>query len=170
MPFLALILTVVLAAVDQFIKMTVITNLKPVGSVSVIPGLLEFTYLENTGAVFGIFPGFSWVIMILTLLLCAVAIFFLFRYKHHCLLSYTWCTLVIAGGIGNLIDRIAFGYVVDYIHVLFFPYVFNFADCCVVIGAVLFAVWYLFVKDKKERIDCAPEAETLETQDHGTEV
>ena len=50
-----------------------------------------------------------------------------------------------------MIDRFAFGYVVDYIHVLFFPYVFNFADCCVVIGAILFAVWYLFCKDKREQ-------------------
>ena len=57
------------------------------------------------------------------------------------------------GCIGNLIDRFIFGYVVDYIHVLFFPYVFNFADCCVVVGAILFAVWYLFFKDKKEAAD-----------------
>ena len=56
-------------------------------------------------------------------------------------------------GLGNLIDRFIFGYVVDYIHVLFFPYVFNFADCCVVVGAILFAVWYLFFKDKKEAAD-----------------
>lgn len=150
MPLLVLILIAALAAVDQFIKMTVITNLKPVGTLTAIPGFLEFTYLENTGAAFGFFSGFSWVIMILTLILSVIVIVFVFRYKHHTFLSYAWCTLVVAGGIGNLIDRFAFGYVVDYIHVLFFPYIFNFADCCVVVGAVLFAVWYLFVKEKKE--------------------
>ena len=58
--------------------------------------------------------------------------------------------------IGNVIDRFAFGYVVDYIHVLFFPYVFNFADCCVVIGAILFAVWYLFCKDKRSSATYRP--------------
>lgn len=151
MPFLILFLIAVLTAVDQFIKMTVITNLKPVGSITCIPGLLEFTYLENTGAAFGFFSGFSWVIILLTLLLSVALIIFLFRYKYHTFLSYAACILVVAGGIGNLIDRFAFGYVVDYIHVLFFPYVFNFADCCVVVGAILFAVWYLFFKEKKER-------------------
>ena len=54
---------------------------------------------------------------------------------------------------------------VDYIHVLFFPYIFNFADCCVVVGAILFAVWYLFVKEKKEKRD----SDGKEEQD-GTEA
>ena len=165
MPLLVLILIAALAAVDQFIKMTVITNLKPVGTLTAVPGLLEFTYLENTGAAFGFFPGFSWVIMILTLILSILVIVFVFRYKHHSFLSYAWCTLVVAGGIGNLIDRFAFGYVVDYIHVLFFPYIFNFADCCVVVGAILFAVWSLFVKEKKEKRD----SDGKEEQD-GTEA
>ncbi len=166
MPFLVLILIAVLTAVDQFIKMTVITNLKPIGTVSIIPGLLEFTYLENTGAAFGFFPGFSWVIIILTLILTVIVLVFLFRYKHHSFLSYAWCTLVVAGGIGNVIDRFAFGYVVDYIHVLFFPYVFNFADCCVVIGAILFAVWYLFCKDKREQRDL----QAVKEDEDGTEA
>ena len=82
MPLLVLILIAALAAVDQFIKMTVITNLKPVGTLTAVPGLLEFTYLENTGAAFGFFPGFSWVIMILTLILSILVIVFVFRYKH----------------------------------------------------------------------------------------
>lgn len=153
MPFLVLILIAVLTAIDQFIKMTVITNLKPVGRITCIPGLLEFSYVENTGAAFGIFSDFSWVIMILQTVLTICVLVFLFRYKHHTFLSYASCVLVATGGVGNLIDRFAFGYVVDYIHVLFFPYVFNFADCCVVVGAIVFAVWYLFLKDKKEQGD-----------------
>lgn len=153
MPFLSLFLIAVLTAVDQFIKMTVITNLKPIRTVTCIPGLLEFTYLENRGAAFGMLSGLSWLIIIMTILLSLGIIVLLFRYKHHTFLSYASCILIVAGGIGNLIDRFAFGYVVDYIHVLFFPYVFNFADCCVVVGAILFAVWYLFVKDKKELAD-----------------
>ena len=150
MSILILLLIAVLTAVDQFIKMTVITNLKPIGSVTCIPGLLEFRYLENNGAAFGFFAGLSWLLIILTIGLMAALLVFLFRYKHHTWMSRTSCVLIIAGGIGNLIDRFIFGYVVDYIHVLFFPYVFNFADCCVVVGAILFAVWYLFFKDKKE--------------------
>ena len=158
MPFLVLFLIAVLTAVDQFIKLTVITNLKPIGAVPFIPGLLEFTYVENTGAAFGFLSGLSWILITLTGLTLLALLVLVFRYKHHTFLSYTACTLIVAGGIGNLIDRVAFGYVVDYIHVLFFPYVFNFADCCVVIGAVLFAVWYLFIMEKKEKGE-APEEE-----------
>lgn len=148
-----LFIIVALTAVDQFLKMTVITNLKPIQSVTVIPGFLEFTYLENTGSAFGFFAGFSTVIMVVIILLTILVLVFLFRYKHHTFLSYAACILIVAGGLGNLVDRIAFGYVIDYIHVLFFPFIFNFADCCVVVGAILAAVWYLFIKDKKEKGD-----------------
>ena len=159
MPFLILFLIAVLTAIDQFIKMLVITNLKPIGSIGLIPKLLELTYVENFGVAFGFLSGLSWLIIALTVVVLIGMIFFVFRYKHHTFLSYTSCILIAAGGIGNVIDRIAFGYVVDYIHVMFFPYVFNFADCCVVIGAVLFAVWYLFIKDQKEQ------GETLKKDD-----
>ena len=120
MSILILLLIAVLTAVDQFIKMTVITNLKPIGSVTCIPGLLEFRYLENNGAAFGFFAGLSWLLIILTIGLMAALLVLLFRYKHHTWMSRTSCVLIIAGGIGNLIDRFIFGYVVDYIHVLFF--------------------------------------------------
>lgn len=170
MPFLILFVTAALAAVDQFLKMMVIMKLKPIGTITCIPGLLEFTYLENTGAAFGFLSGRSWIIMICTVVLIIALIIHLFRYKHHTFLSYTCCALIIAGGVGNLIDRFAFGYVVDYIHVLFFPYVFNFADCCVVVGAILFAVWYLFFKDKKEQTDASKQVENfLEKADDGRE-
>lgn len=151
MPFLILFLIAALTAVDQFLKMTVITNLKPIGTLEAIPGLLNFTYVENFGVAFGFLFGMSWIIIALTMIVIVVLLVFIFRYRYHTVLSYASCTLVVAGGIGNLIDRIAFGYVVDYIHVQFFPYVFNFADCCVVVGAILFSIWYLFFKEKKEQ-------------------
>ena len=151
MPFLILVLIAVLTAVDQFLKMLVITNLKPIGTVEFIPGLLSFSYVENFGVAFGMMSGMAWIIIALTTLVLVGLLVYIFRYKYHTFLSYASCTLIVAGGIGNLIDRVAFGYVVDYIYVQFFPYVFNFADCCVVVGAVLFAVWYLFFKEKKEQ-------------------
>ena len=157
MPFLILFLISLFTAIDQFIKMLVITNLKPIGTVDFIPHLLEFSYVENFGVAFGFLSGLSWLIIALTVIVLIGLLVFVLRYKHHTFLSYTACVLIAAGGIGNVIDRIAFGYVVDYIHVLFFPYVFNFADCCVVIGAILFAVWYLFIKDKKEQGDALKE-------------
>ena len=86
---LILLLIAVLTAVDQFIKMTVITNLKPIGSVTCIPGLLEFRYLENNGAAFGFFAGLSWLLNILTIGLMAALLVLLFRYKHHTWMSRT---------------------------------------------------------------------------------
>jgi signal peptidase II len=74
----------------------------------------------------------------------------LFRYKRHTFFSYATSALLIAGGIGNLIDRIAYGFVVDFIHVLFFDYIFNFADCCITVGAVLFVIHVLFFTRSEE--------------------
>ena len=143
MPFLLLFFSAVLAAVDQFLKMLVVTNIKPTGAVEVIPGLLSFVYLENTGISFGMFQGASWFFRILTTLLAVAVIIFMCVYKHP---NRTFqrilrvaLVLITAGAVGNVFDRFAFGHVVDYISLSFFPFVFNFADCCVVIGGfVLF--------------------------------
>ena len=107
--------------------------------------------MKTTARHSAFFAGLSWLLIILTIGLMAALLVFLFRYKHHTWMSRTSCVLIIAGGIGNLIDRFIFGYVVDYIHVLFFPDVFNFADCCVVVGAILFAVCTYSLKTKKKR-------------------
>lgn len=118
--------------------------LKPVNTVTVIPGLLEFTYVENTGAAFGLFKNIMGFVVVITIVATVAILVLLFRYKHHSFFSYATSALLISGGIGNLIDRVVHGFVVDYIHVLFFDYVFNFADCCITIGAVLFVVHVLF--------------------------
>ncbi len=135
---------VVLLALDQIIKYFVLQDLKPIGTVTVIPGLLELAYVENTGAAFGLFKNFMWLVVGVTVIATIVIIVLLFRYKKHTFFSYTTSALLIAGGFGNLIDRMVHGFVVDYIHVLFFDYIFNFADCCITVGAVLFVIHVLF--------------------------
>ena len=70
--------------------------------------------------------------------------------RHFFVCSIAASILIIGGGIGNLIDRIFLGYVVDYIQVSFFPPIFNFADCCVTVGTVLLMVHILFFLDKKD--------------------
>lgn len=147
----------VLTAVDQLIKMLVVTYLKPVGQMTVIPGLLELQYLENSGASFGIFPDMSWLFAIMTVLLSAAIIFLLVRYKHHNFFTYFAAICIVAGGLGNLIDRLVFHYVIDYIHISFFDYIFNFADCCVVAGVISFIIYILFFMDKHKK----PEAEKV---------
>ena len=145
----------VLLAIDQMLKYFVLRDLRLVGTVTVIPGLLELTYVENTGAAFGLFKQVMWLVVAVTVAIIVL----LFRYKRHSFFSYTTAALLMAGGIGNLIDRIAHGFVVDYIHVLFFDYVFNFADCCITVGAVLFVIHVLlFTREGKETLPREPES------------
>ena len=140
MPFLMIGLAVLLAAVDQILKLLVVQFL--------IPGLLNLTYVENRGAAFGILSNQRWLFIVLTCLLMLVVFFLLFRYQNHTILTFLACGLILGGGVGNLIDRIWMGYVVDYISVSFFPPVFNFADCAVVIGTALFVIHVIFFAER----------------------
>ncbi len=88
-----------------------------------------------------------WLFVVVTLTISAVIIYALFQYRQHNFFSYAAGTLIIGGGIGNLIDRMMYGYVVDYISVSFFPPIFNFADCCVTVGTVFLMIHILFFSD-----------------------
>ena len=158
-PFLVLLAAALLLAADQVLKVLVLRQLKPLGSpVTAIPGLLEFTYVENRGVAFGLLQNQIWFVGPITLALVVVISVLLFRYQGHSFFSYAASALLLSGGVGNLVDRLLYGYVVDYIHVLFFPYVFNFADCCVVVGTILLAVWLLFLEGRDRKVPPAPEA------------
>ncbi len=144
-----------LAAIDQVIKYVVLEHLKPVGSVKVIDGFLAWTYAENTGAAFSIFTGNTKFLSVFTAiaLLCGMA-YLVFAKEHNKM--YDICIpLLIAGGLGNLIDRIALGFVVDYIQVLFIDFpVFNFADClvtCSAIALIIYLLYDLFAEMKREK-------------------
>lgn len=159
---LVLLAAVVLLVVDQVIKYFVLRYLEPVGTVKVLPGLLEFTYVENTGAAFGLFQNVLWLVILVTLVASLVILVLLFRYRHHTFLSYATSALLLAGGVGNLLDRFIHGFVVDYIHVLFFDYIFNFADCCITVGAVLFVLHVLFfTQDHSGKAELPEEQEKL---------
>ena len=139
-----------LIGVDQLTKYYAVELLRGAKDFAVIPGLLEFTYVENYGAAFGMLQNKTLFFLLLTGMAMAAFVVFLFGYKKHTPLTYAICTLIIAGGLGNMIDRALQSYVVDFIHVLFFPPVFNFADCCAVIGTGLVFVYALFFMDKEK--------------------
>ena len=139
----ALLLIAVLIGVDQITKAVATAYLQT--PLVLWDGVLELTYTQNAGAAWGMFAGARWVLVAVTvaIVLALLVLLLLGRLRHPML----WVTssLLIAGGIGNLIDRIGSGLVVDFIYVKLvnFP-VFNFADCCVCIGAILLLVYLLF--------------------------
>lgn len=147
MAILALVIGVVIAVVDQIIKYFVSTYLAPVGSVNVIGDLFKLTYVENRGVAFGMFEDMRWVFIILTSALIGIIIYLLFNKKFDGKLFYIASALVLGGGIGNLIDRIFYGYVIDYLSLSFFPPVCNFADYCITVGTILLMVYLLFFSD-----------------------
>ena len=160
-PWISLAIAAVLLAVDQMTKYFVLRDLKPVHSVTILHGLLEFSYIENTGAAFGLFKNMMWFVFLVTAVAVVAILGILFRYGKHTFFSYAASALLIAGGIGNLLDRIFYGFVVDFIHVMFFDYIFNFADCCVTVGVVLFVIHVLLLsaREKQERKDLSSEPE-----------
>ncbi len=144
MPFVAIIIGIIMVAVDQIIKYFVTVYLQPLGSVTVIDNLFNLTYVENNGVAFGMFSDMRWVFVALTSVLLFVIIFIMFKKRPKGKMFYIAAGLIIGGGIGNLIDRIFYGYVIDYLSLSFFPPVCNFADYCITIGTVLLIIYLLF--------------------------
>ena len=144
--------TLLLIIADQITKYFTVSMLKPVGSVEIIKNILNFTYVENRGAAFGILQNARWVFIVLTTIAVAAIIIYLLKEKPKDKTLTCSLSLILAGAIGNMIDRILKGFVVDMIEVTFIDYpVFNFADCCVVIGAILLGIYIIFIYKEPQK-------------------
>ena len=139
MPYLILVAALII--LDQVVKFLVRTNIDPLGSVPFIPHVVELRFVLNQGMAFSLLSGKQLFLIVATsaaLLLVAYQLFFRSRGNR---LQQAAMILVLGGGIGNLIDRVLNGEVVDYINLLFMRFaVFNFADICVCVGV---ALWVL---------------------------
>lgn len=144
----ALLLAACIAG-DQLLKYWVVRHLEIGQSAAFLPGLVRLTRLHNTGAAWGSFSGSTALLTAVTaVLLVAVAWLVLKKIIRHPL-GLCAAMLVLGGGIGNMIDRICRGYVVDMFDLEFMDYpIFNLADCFVVVGVILGAVYYLWFYDK----------------------
>lgn len=147
------ILAAVLVGIDQATKYAVVEWLKPLGTYPIIKNVFHLTYVENTGAAFGILQN---QIAILSILVFLAVVFILYYFtqkttKDQVLLRLS-LILILAGAVGNYIDRLFRGFVVDMVDFrLIHFYVFNFADVCVCIGGVLLFYYFLFVDGKKSQ-------------------
>ncbi len=134
-----------LVALDQLIKYLVVSYLMPIQYIDVIENILRFRYVENSGAIFGSFSAHTIILTVVSVVLLAVLIFFLASNKIQSKLVEICLLLMVSGGIGNIIDRIRLGYVVDFIEPLFVEFaVFNFADCLITVGAFLLVFYLMF--------------------------
>lgn len=141
---------------DQISKMLISGNLALGESIPVIDGFLDFTYIINRGASFSILQGQRIVFIILTVLVLAAIIFIAVRkIPRDYRLFLAMLGLFCGGTIGNFIDRIRLGGVTDFIDLGWFP-VFNVADCCICIGAVLLCALLIFGKAGKLFVDGNP--------------
>ncbi len=148
---IALLMSTAFVVLDQFFKILAMDKLEPIGSLPIIPDIFHLTYIENRGAAFGMMEGKKWVLIGLTaaVLLVAVLLVLAGKLESNNHLLFSVCT-IIGGGVGNLIDRIYRGFVVDYIHLKLINFaVFNFADICVTLGTV-WLLLYLVLDMKKE--------------------
>ena len=145
----AIILLVIL---DQAVKYLVKTNIPLGGSVPFLPGILGLTHIHNEGAAFSMLTGARWFFVVLTVVFLVFGLWVLWKKKlRHPLGIWSW-VLVLAGAAGNLIDRCLYGYVVDMFDLQFISYpIFNLADCFVVVGVILGAVYYLWFYDKYDK-------------------
>ncbi len=148
------IIVIVLVILDQITKWQALTKLKPIKNTVVIKGFLDFTFVENRGAAFGILSG-KRVFFILLTVVVAAGIIYSF-YKLPKTREYNWLkcglVLVLSGAIGNVIDRAVRGYVVDFLEVTFIKWpVFNLADIYVVVGACFILFLSLFVIKEEEK-------------------
>ena len=146
-----------IAALDQFTKYLTVALIPLHGDVPFLPGFLGFTYLRNDGAAFSSFAGMQWLFALIFLVFTIGIFYEYFKKPMGFTTAERWCiAAVYGGGLGNMIDRLRLGYVVDMIETQFmrFP-VFNVADCFITCGCILLIIHLAFFnrefwKDEKK--------------------
>lgn len=154
MKWIAVLVSVVLAAIDRLTKLLAVTYIQPVGSISLLKfgetEWLNLTYCENTGMSFSLLEGQRVLLIALPLVLIALIEWYIFSGRADTRAKLFSLAAVAGGGLGNLIDRVFSGYVVDFIDVRIIHFaIFNFADICAVCGGIVFTV-LIFLEDKKK--------------------
>ena len=135
-----------IVAVDQWTKFLVLEHIPLYGHMDAIPGLFSFTYVRNTGAAFSSFEGAQWLFALIFVALTVAIFYEYFKKRLPFTTTERWLIAAIyGGGVGNMIDRVRFGYVVDMINLDFMNFaVFNVADCFITCGSILLILHLVF--------------------------
>ena len=147
-----------IVAMDQFTKYLTVANVALGQDIPFIPGFLGFTYLQNTGAAFSSFEGQQWLFALIFAVFTVMIVWEFYKKSMGFTTLEWWCIAAIyGGGLGNMIDRIRMGYVVDMIETTFMEFpVFNVADCFITCGCILMMIHLVlfnkdFWKDEKKK-------------------
>ena len=134
-----------LTGVDRISKILVVRHMEYLEKIPLVPGVFQLFHTRNEGAAFGILQNHRWIFMSVTAVFIVVAIVFLMTGRIKNKLFTFSMLLIISGGIGNMIDRVRLGYVVDFFDFCLIKFaIFNVADSFISVGAVLLAVYMLF--------------------------
>lgn len=148
------VIAVVMIVIDQWTKYLVIENMTIGESIPVIENIFYLTSHRNPGAAWGILQGQMWFFYIITLIVVGIIIYYIEHYAKTNRLLGVSLGLVLGGAIGNLIDRVRFQEVVDFVDVYIFSYdypIFNVADSSLVVGVILIGIITLFEEVRKDK-------------------
>lgn len=154
---LALIVGAAVLAADQYTKYFIMNNFSLGQGTDFIKGLIDIVYIHNKGGAWGILEGHTWGLLAMTVIIMLICIALLFKWGARNKLVFWAMSLVLFGGLGNMIDRIfRDGNVVDFLHFEFWPTfpVFNVADCAIVIGVALLILYFVVdtIRDLKAKM------------------
>lgn len=146
---LYILIIIGLIAIDQISKYLAVNYLANIGSIPIIKNVFHLTYVENRGAAFGMFQNNQIIFIVVAIAACVFGLYYLCK-KDLNILGKSAIILIISGALGNLIDRIRLGFVVDYFDFrVIWDYVFNVADVFVVVGTILLCVYIIFFENDK---------------------
>lgn len=154
----SIVLAAALIVIDQIIKFAVNSSIKLYDVIEVIKfgdtKIFSLTHIRNAGAAWSMMEGKTWFLIALPIVVCVLGLVYMYRIRRGSKLELISIVLIIAGGVGNLIDRIRLHEVIDYIKFepVNFP-IFNFADICVVVGAVMFCLSIIISDAKKAKAE-----------------
>ena len=146
------LLAAALVVLDQVVKLLVRHHIPLGGSVTLIPGVMDLSYVQNTGAAFSLFQEHTWVLAAVSLVVAVLLILALIKKIFTRPWGVISLAVVLAGAVGNLIDRVFLGFVTDMFQTTFMNFaVFNVADICVVLGGISLCVYVIFFYEKWEK-------------------
>ena len=155
------IIALVLLVADQVVKYLVRTGIDLGQSTPFIPHLLDLTYVKNTGAAFSMLREHTWLLILISAAVVVVVGILVQRGFFQGWLGRTAAMLVMCGGVGNLIDRVAMGYVTDMFQTTFMNFaVFNLADCYITVGVVLLFIYALFFSPDPSKKEVDPHGDS----------